>query len=192
MTDPSIEAHSRAAFGPADATYVVGDFVSVWFSQRESQGLVTAVHPCPDGTIYEVHTLPGGPGACVGAESMRREIKPEIGQRWVANTGHTLNVRRFDTDTAPAGLVAVGDRPGQRVILSSPHWALIVSGPHRPTSTVRHCDIGGEPLDGSWWLLRAVGRGWENEHGAACARHAGQGGVSGQPESQDPSSPGGA
>ncbi len=184
---------SRPAFGPADATYVVGDFVSVWFSQRESPGLVTAVHPIADETIYEVHTLPGGPGACVGAENMRREIKPEIGQRWVASTGHTLTVRGFDTDTAPMGLIAVGDRPGQRVVLSSPHWARIVSGPHRSTPTVPNCDIGGEPLDGPWWLLRAVARGWKDEHGAACAQHAGQRGDGPcRPEPYDPQSPDGA
>jgi len=164
---------SRPEFGPRDATYAVDDLVTVWFCGRESQGVVTAAHHHDGESVYEVHTVPGGAGTCVGPGDMRREITPQIGQRWVAVTGHVLIVRSFDTDTAPAGLIAVGDRPGERIVLASPHWALTVSGPHRPSPTVRRCDVGGEPLDGSWWLLRAVGRGWENQYGAVCARHAG-------------------
>jgi hypothetical protein len=169
---PAAAGNARPKFGPPDATYAVDDLVTVWLGGRESQGVVTAAHH-HDGSVYEVHTVPGGAGACVGPEDMRREITPQIGQRWVAVTGHILTIRSFDTVTAPAGLIAVGDRPGARVVLASPHWALTVSGPHHPSPTVRRCDAGGERLDGPWWLLRAIGRGWENDHGAACARHAG-------------------
>jgi hypothetical protein len=50
----------------------------------------------------------------------------------------------------------------------------IVSGPHAASPSVRRCDVGGEQLDGPWWLLRSVGRGWEADRGASCATHASQ------------------
>ena len=158
-----------------DAVHAVGDLVTVWFSNRESPGVVTAVDVHNDEVIYEVHTIPGGPGAWVGHENMRAEIKPDVGQQWVSTSGRTLTVGAFDTQDTPTGLIAIDQaNPRRRIVLTAPHWALIVSGPHPATTTVRHCDIGGERLDESWWLLQAMGRHWENDHGAACPRHAGQ------------------
>ncbi|MFI6129471.1 hypothetical protein [Micromonospora sp. NPDC051141] len=52
----------------------------------------------------------------------------------------------------------------------------VVSGPHEPSPTVRHCDVGGEALPGDarWWLVTAPDRGWEAHHGASCATHIGK------------------
>lgn len=52
----------------------------------------------------------------------------------------------------------------------------IVSGPNAPISTVRTCDVGGEPLpaDFGWWLVSASGRSWTGGVGAACAVHCRQ------------------
>lgn len=50
----------------------------------------------------------------------------------------------------------------------------VISGPHAPTRTVRVCDVGGEEIAGSWWLVSATGQGWMAGRGAACAEHAGQ------------------
>lgn len=52
----------------------------------------------------------------------------------------------------------------------------VVSGPHMPVGTVRHCDVGGEPLtaDAKWWLVTGSGNKWVAGRGASCAEHAGQ------------------
>lgn len=51
----------------------------------------------------------------------------------------------------------------------------VVSGPHPPSPTVLHCDVGREALarDANWWLVTAPDRGWEADHGASCAAHLG-------------------
>lgn len=51
-----------------------------------------------------------------------------------------------------------------------------VSGPFPPSSTVRHCDLGGHPLTAGeqWWTIRDASRGWVNDTGAACAAHVTQ------------------
>jgi hypothetical protein len=171
---PDVTLHERPGFGPLDAVYEVGDRVTSYFNRQVDVGVVTDVFRYGDEVGYEVHRLIGGAGACVGPENMRREITPEVGQQWVmpAN-GHTLTVTGFADDWR-GRLVVQGQRPGQRVAICGPQWALIVSGPHAATPTVRRCDVGGEQLDGPWWMLRSVGRGWKADHGAACAQHAGQ------------------
>jgi hypothetical protein len=172
---PDVTLHERPGFGPFDAVYQIGDRVSVYFSGGEDVGEVTDVIRFGDDVVYEVHTVLGGAGAAVGPENMRREITPEVGQQWVTPAnGRTFTVAGFDSDFWPGRLVVQGERLGHRVALGGPKWALIVSGPHAASPSVRRCDVGGEQLDGAWWLLRSVARGWEADHGAACATHAGQ------------------
>jgi len=50
----------------------------------------------------------------------------------------------------------------------------VISGPHAPIGSVRVCDVGGEHLDGPWFLVSAgPGDRWTADRGAACATHCG-------------------
>ncbi len=176
-------------FGPVDATYRNGDRVTVGnrAGHKELVGVVVAVSipEYEDGRTvppwdlaYEVATIPAG-RVVADTTMMRREIPVQVGQTWVSTRADgqpsALTVVGFDNQNpGTAGLVVQGEQPAQRILIGSPHWALVKSGPHEPTGTVRRCDVGGEQLDGPWWMLHGLGRGWESDHGAACAYHAGQ------------------
>lgn len=51
----------------------------------------------------------------------------------------------------------------------------VISGPHAPVGSVRVCDVGGEQLDGPWFLVSAgTANDWTADRGASCATHCGQ------------------
>lgn len=52
----------------------------------------------------------------------------------------------------------------------------VLYGPIHPSSSVRWCDAGGHRLSATawWWLVKAIGRGWSSDRGAACAAHSGR------------------
>ncbi len=189
--EPNPRPKPADGFGPVDAVYAPGDRVSTVDSNgRTSVGVVVdAVDPVfkdgrpvqPWDTAYTVRTPVGGE-IYKDTTQMRRELPVEVGQTWTATNSRgepsTLTIGSITDmfyNDDPHGLIVngVGFKP-RGIALSSYDWAQITSGPHEPTGTVRRCDIGGEELTGPYWLLHGLGRGWEDNRGAACAFHTGQ------------------
>jgi hypothetical protein len=104
-----------------------------------------------------------GPVASVSAVNNRREAGEWVTIRLADGTEREMQTHMW-LAVYPAGTWEDTDR------------LTVVSGPHRPTRTVNHCDVGGEALpdDMAWWLVQHPGRGWTANRGAACAEHAGQ------------------
>lgn len=111
-----------------------------------------------------------GPVAAVSDVTDRREVGEFVTVTLTDGTEKTLSTTQW-LGVWPAGTwETLTKEPAES---ASPS---VISGPHAPSTTVRRCDVGGEmlPGDSGWWLVRASGRGWASDTGAACAAHAGR------------------
>jgi hypothetical protein len=96
----------------------------------------------------------------VNAKSVVVEVPPGWDNRFPLS--RILEIRERDDAPAPAGESVGFD-------------GTVISGPHAPRGSVRVCDVGGEQLDGPWYLISA-GRTDDQtaDRGASCAEHCGQ------------------
>jgi hypothetical protein len=96
----------------------------------------------------------------VNAKSVVVEVPPGWDNRFPLS--RILEIRERDDAPAPAGESVGFD-------------GSVISGPYAPRGSVRVCDVGGEQLDGPWYLISAGPAGDRTaDRGASCAEHCGQ------------------
>jgi hypothetical protein len=96
----------------------------------------------------------------VNAKSVVVEVPPGWDNRFPLS--RILEIRERDDAPAPA-VESVG------------FDGTVISGPHTPRGSARTCDVGGEQLDGPWYLISAGPAGDRTaDRGASCAEHCGR------------------